>query len=432
IGLPVVNRGNHAATVRLHVRQPDTQWNCKITASSDLASPGVSVHGTPQQRRGKSSHATLVIAAGQTAKPTVSVHLRHHPFVALHKLQTTIQLVATTVPHGAYRQAPWVQTAAVNATAKPLLGIWHLTSLLGAIILTVMATGMAGLAALLIFSLRMQQPAPAQAAPQPIVAPPVIVAYIQAPVNSAPALPQSADNGTNAVIAPLISMGDVTQPGSTAATTEALPDVVVLPGPPPSSSTTTESGAPPIVYKEQVSAPGAVATPPSQTSPNVTAANGSSGMTAVAVPAATPAPLTYATMFREIAGRYALNWRILAAQAYVESGFDSVALGKHGDLGLMQVLPATWHEWAPTVAATDPFDSYSNVLVAAAYLNFLRDTLGKAGHPEPEWMLVAYNWGIDKVLQHLESGKGWDDLDAVRREYATEVLRLAETIPADG
>ncbi|MEZ4618406.1 MAG: transglycosylase SLT domain-containing protein [Caldilineaceae bacterium] len=142
--------------------------------------------------------------------------------------------------------------------------------------------------------------------------------------------------------------------------------------------------------------------------------------------------MTYATMFREIAHRYDLNWRMLAAQAYVESGFDSVALGSQGDLGLMQVLPATWREWAPKVDAADPFDSYSNVLVAATYLDYLHATLSKRGYPEIEWTLVAYNWGIDKVLQHLDNGHGWQDLDAVRQSYAVEILRLAETIPADG
>ena len=46
-------------------------------------------------------------------------------------------------------------------------------------------------------------------------------------------------------------------------------------------------------------------------------------------------------------------------------------------------------------------------------------------------MLVAYNWGIDKVLRHLESGQGWDDLPQERRQYADDVLRIAATIPAN-
>ena len=98
----------------------------------------------------------------------------------------------------------------------------------------------------------------------------------------------------------------------------------------------------------------------------------------------------------------------------------------------MQILPGTWREWGPAVGATDPFDSYSNVLVAATYLDYLHGTLSKRGYPEIEWALVAYNWGIDKVLQHLESGKGWQDLAPARRDYATEILRLAETIPSGG
>jgi membrane-bound lytic murein transglycosylase F len=141
--------------------------------------------------------------------------------------------------------------------------------------------------------------------------------------------------------------------------------------------------------------------------------------------------MTYGTMFHEIAQRYALDWRILAAQAYVESSFDSVALGAQGDLGLMQIQPATWREWAPTVEVADPFDSYSNVLVAATYVDYLRTTLSNRGHPELEWTLVAYNWGIDKVLQHLESGQGWQELAPARQAYATEILRLAATIPAE-
>ena len=57
--------------------------------------------------------------------------------------------------------------------------------------------------------------------------------------------------------------------------------------------------------------------------------------------AAAPAPYTYAEMFQQVALTYDLDWRLLAAQAYVESGFDTLALGADGDMGLMQVLPST-------------------------------------------------------------------------------------------
>ncbi len=43
--------------------------------------------------------------------------------------------------------------------------------------------------------------------------------------------------------------------------------------------------------------------------------------------------MTYAQMFREIAGRYDLDWRQLAAQAAMWSSFDAVAVGSQGSAG---------------------------------------------------------------------------------------------------
>jgi soluble lytic murein transglycosylase-like protein len=140
-------------------------------------------------------------------------------------------------------------------------------------------------------------------------------------------------------------------------------------------------------------------------------------------------PLTYGQMFQEIGSRYDLNWRMLAAQAYIESGFDPLALGNNSDMGLMQVLPQTWKEWSPVVGVNDPFDSYDNTLVAAAYLDHLRTKLGERGYPQQEWMLVAYNWGIDHTFDFLAAGGVWETLLPERRRYAEEILRVAATIP---
>src|SRR5690606_21801986 len=96
----------------------------------------------------------------------------------------------------------------------------------------------------------------------------------------------------------------------------------------------------------------------------------------IRAPAAAQPALTYGQMFQEIALQYDLDWRLLAAQAYVETGLDALALGNDGDMGLMQVLPSTWREWAPAVGAKDPFDAYSNTLVASAYLDYVRAELG--------------------------------------------------------
>ncbi len=187
----------------------------------------------------------------------------------------------------------------------------------------------------------------------------------------------------------------------------------------------------PLVAAGEVSRPGTE--PGFSSSAPVPAANQSADIAPPPAVGASPTPdrsdLTYAQMFQEVALRYDLDWRMLAAQAYVESSFDTLALGSDGDLGLMQVLPRTWKEWAPAVDVNDPFDAYSNVLVAGVYLDYLRSTLSRTGYPEARWMLVAYNWGPDKLNIFLAEGNGWDDLpDSVRR-YAGDILRIAESIP---
>ncbi len=69
--------------------------------------------------------------------------------------------------------------------------------------------------------------------------------------------------------------------------------------------------------------------------------------------------------------------------------------------------------------------------MAALYLDYLRAELGKRGFPQTEWMLAAYNWGPDKTFDLLASGGTWDDLPAEVRGYAADVLRIAQSIPAN-
>mgnify|MGYP001812692623 CR=1 FL=1 len=70
-----------------------------------------------------------------------------------------------------------------------------------------------------------------------------------------------------------------------------------------------------------------------------------------------------------------------------------------------------------------------NGLVAAAYLDYLRTLLGERGYGDAKWMLVAYNWGPDKLLAHLNAGQAWEQLAEPRRRYADRVLELAGNIP---
>lgn len=134
-------------------------------------------------------------------------------------------------------------------------------------------------------------------------------------------------------------------------------------------------------------------------------------------------PENYEQMFQEIASQYELDWRLLAELAYQESRMNPLAVGRHHDMGLMQIIPSTWNEWAPKVNVSDPFEPYSNVLVGAVYLAYVRDYCRARGYPEVYWMLVGYNWGPDNLRHLFESNGGWADVPAKQRQYALEILQ---------
>jgi soluble lytic murein transglycosylase-like protein len=136
--------------------------------------------------------------------------------------------------------------------------------------------------------------------------------------------------------------------------------------------------------------------------------------------------MTYEEMFQEIGPQYGLDWRLLAAQAYQESRLNPLALGKDNDMGLMQILPSTWYEWAPKMGVSDPYDPYSNVLVAAAYLAYLRQYCQARGYLGDQWMLAAYNWGPDNIRQVFENNGDWAQVPETTRRYTSRILQAVQ------
>lgn len=136
--------------------------------------------------------------------------------------------------------------------------------------------------------------------------------------------------------------------------------------------------------------------------------------------------MAFEEIFRKVAEQYQLDWRLMVEQCFRESRFDPLAVGAASDMGLMQIVPATWDQWAPKLGLFDPFDPESNITLAGAYLAWIREQLAKVGRVEPYWMLVAYNWGIGNVLRLLQSGGGWQDVPEIRRDYATGIILAAE------
>jgi soluble lytic murein transglycosylase-like protein len=141
------------------------------------------------------------------------------------------------------------------------------------------------------------------------------------------------------------------------------------------------------------------------------------------------AAVTYRQLFEDVAGQYGLDWRMLAEIAYRESGFNPWAIGRRNEMGLMQILPLTWSEWAPRVGVIDPYDPASNVQVAAAYLVFLQNYSRARGYTEPYWMLIGYNWGPNNLRQLFQQQGKLDDVPELPRHYALKILQYGPEAP---
>ena len=137
--------------------------------------------------------------------------------------------------------------------------------------------------------------------------------------------------------------------------------------------------------------------------------------------------VTYEDIFKEAGQTYNLEWQLLAEQAYWESRFNPYARGRQGEMGLMQIAPATWQVWGPKVGVSDPYDPYSNVLVAAAFLDYLRGHFAGLGYPEKYWMFIAYNWGPHNLEQMLANGDDWAAIPTLTRRYSLDIVRAVDS-----
>jgi soluble lytic murein transglycosylase-like protein len=167
------------------------------------------------------------------------------------------------------------------------------------------------------------------------------------------------------------------------------------------------------------------ASPPAQESGGATVPLPAAVDGTLAVEVVPTAPITYRGIFQEIGDAYGIDWRLLAAIAFRESRMDPMAVGRDGDMGLMQIMPGTWDEFAPAHLADEPFNARHNAEVAATYLLYLQDYLDQLGHGDIQWVLVAYNWGPNNVRKVLASGGDWSQVPERRRQYAADILEAA-------
>jgi soluble lytic murein transglycosylase-like protein len=101
--------------------------------------------------------------------------------------------------------------------------------------------------------------------------------------------------------------------------------------------------------------------------------------------AAAPPPDNLESLARDIARRYEMDEKLIAAVVRAESGFDPLAVSRVGAMGLMQLMPAT----AADMQVADPFDPEQNLDGGVRYL---------------KWMMSRFEGRVDLALAAYNAG----------------------------
>lgn len=110
----------------------------------------------------------------------------------------------------------------------------------------------------------------------------------------------------------------------------------------------------------------------------------------------------YDPLFRKYAKEIGWDWRILAAQGYTESRFDTTVVSWAGARGIMQIMPRTARAHGlPLSRITNP---EANIRTAAAIIKSLDSSLARKV-PDPEerrkFTLAAYNSGLAHIYDAI-------------------------------
>ncbi|MBI5385815.1 MAG: lytic transglycosylase domain-containing protein [Verrucomicrobia bacterium] len=101
--------------------------------------------------------------------------------------------------------------------------------------------------------------------------------------------------------------------------------------------------------------------------------------------------------------RYGVEPALVKAVVWRESRFDPLAKGRRGEVGLMQIMEGTAHEWAAAEGLKlfyhrQLFDPWRNTQAGAWYLAKLRRRYQHTDNPLP-YTLADYNAGRGNVLR---------------------------------
>lgn len=114
----------------------------------------------------------------------------------------------------------------------------------------------------------------------------------------------------------------------------------------------------------------------------------------------------YDHLFKKYAQEIGWDWKILAAQAWSESRFDTTAVSWAGARGLMQLMPRTAHAYGLEIE--NIANPELNVKAAVANIKDLNSILAKRvpdSNERMKFILAAYNSGIGHILDAIALAK---------------------------
>lgn len=142
----------------------------------------------------------------------------------------------------------------------------------------------------------------------------------------------------------------------------------------------------------------------------------------------------YDSLIKYYSDSAGLDWRLVSAVIYHESGFDNDVRSRRGAAGLMQMMPET-AEWLGADDITDPIEA---VRVGTLYLKQLhRNYRGHTDDPEErlKFTLAAYNAGAGRIRDCINYAKlrgvdssSWDNIVALIPEMSDDAILEMDTI----
>ncbi|MBR6656124.1 MAG: transglycosylase SLT domain-containing protein [Alistipes sp.] len=150
------------------------------------------------------------------------------------------------------------------------------------------------------------------------------------------------------------------------------------------------------------------------------------------IPLPPPPPLViskYDALFKEVAEKYNMDWRFLAAVANAESRFTNNAVSPAGAVGLMQIMPIAAKQFGYTRAQLH--DPRINIEIAVKVLNKNQELLKLPDSidedEELKLILACYNAGFARVVDARALTRHFNGNACCWEEVANYLSKLSQS-----